>query len=63
MSRDYYDDYDRVDLEHSFELQCSNCGASYSSLDRGCPSCGSGNCSYDSADAKRWNSYADRRYR
>lgn len=41
--------------EPYLELECLDCGNPYPA-DRGdCPNCGSANCSYDSAEAKRYD--------
>lgn len=59
-----YDDYDKQDREHQFDVRCGSCGEVRSNLEGySCPQCGSSSESYSGADAKRWNDYNDRRRR
>jgi hypothetical protein len=46
-----------------FTLECSDCGARYDNTHAYCPVCESGNRSYDTEDAREWNSYAERKAR
>lgn len=45
-----------------FEVRCEKCGTVRRNDDFDCYNCGSSDVSYQGTDAKRWNSYVDRRY-
>lgn len=51
--------HDDRDDGYVFEVRCEGCGMTYRNTDAPCD-WGSSRESYDSADAARWNDYADR---
>jgi hypothetical protein len=58
-----YYDYDNDpyhDRDYQFEVTCTNCGMTRSSLDAGFCSCGSSGETYASEDASRWNEHMRR---